>query len=1663
MKKRFTILIAAIAAILMMTLPEKVVGQNSYEITCNMSDQGWSNSTAISSGTLKTKVNSTVTNTVFTYTSGTGDSGTTEGPKYFTSGSNVRFYVLKASSGSTANGNWMQISIPSNTTVTAIEITGVSSYSPDIKYNIDGGSDVSLSASNNKYTVSNISATSSFKFRNVNTNTGSNPQLRITTIKITYTTSGGGSTVNTPQIIPNGGSFYPTQSVELSCTTDGASIYYTTDGTAPSTSSTLYNNTAFTISSTCTVKAIATKSGMTNSSVAEATFTKITPLANIAALTANTNTSAANYYVTLTNAKVTYTNGNYAYLQDASGAVVMYKSNHGLSAGDTFNGTAIITYLLRNGNPQITNITGVTPTTGDAPTSTTIAASAWNYTFDNVLNQWFTITDATITKSNNKYYVSVGSAKAVESLQLYGQGDAVNINSSSLSSSAVYTVVGFPTKYVSGNTTTKELQVFVMPVAADINIQSSELQLSYSANASGSMTVGYSNFTPTSVTAALYSDSGCNTSFLGDWISITSTLTTPFTSLSYNVSANETGANRTVYMKVSATNANSTTINKIFTITQVLHTTYSVTYKANGGTGSDHEVTGYDYGATVTVKPNTGNGNPNFSKAGYTFQNWNTNTGGTGTSYDPDDDEHNTFTITANTNLFAQWQADSHDLNVDNDIENGNISFKVNNTTATTAKTDETVTIVVTPASGYKLTPLSITVTNDETHESVNVSNTNTFTMPANNVTVSAEFEVYYALTIDFESALNTYSNWEFDSNISRYEYSTGSYCGINYDGSSATTSCTIATKNKIARPGTLSFYVKRTGSNNKTAVWKVYTKADNGDWTKRGSDIDATASDWTEASIDLSSYTNVYVKIAYDGNNAQYRAIDDICLEYTPTEYAVSVSNVADGTITASDGTTTITEGKSANIESAKTITLTAEGDATHMFSAWNVTETVSGDEVEVTDNTFEMPACAVTISATFVESWTFTYNINGNVVTEKYARNNAFITLPTDSEYVPEGYEIIGWTEDEGDVSSPITSATATQNRNLFAVLGKITYSDFTLVESAPSNWSGYYLIVYNNSTTLNTHSNNLDVNSYGTIADIAKYYNNKVIESNNTTVQYIVKIEQTTNGYSIYAKDGYLGYNGATSGTGGTGTYLRWDTEFTSSQNEWTIGVGSIVSCYYSSRAIRYNTSNPRFAIYATDGQAAIQLFKTTVSNEGAYTHIYPSNATATGNINVGSTGPIVIESGGVLDMSTYTLTCTDATKLIIEDGGQLITTSTGVKATVKKEIEASTAKSGEGWYTIASAVENPKIEDDTNLLTDDGEDPTYDLYRFNEKKNDDKPWENYRNSDYSSSFTTLEQGRGYLYRNGDDHTLSFIGALNVGTVDYAVSKTGTGDMAGLNLVGNPYSHNINLKYTTLYNGSSALDAESQLTACYTLSNEGKWDTKLGVADNIKPSQGFLIQVPADATKIRFSQSAQRDRYNNEYIQFAVENSNYSDVTYALFDKGLGLSKINHRNSAIPMIYIPQGKEDYAVAIMGDDTKAFSLNFRAMTTGKYTLSYKAKGEFSYLHVIDKFTGEDIDMLLEGEYSFIASPSDSDARFIVKLAYLPDYGEGSDDIFAFQSGSEVFVSGEGELQVFDVLGRFVMSERINGVKTVSVPAQGVYVFRLVGENVKTQKIVVR
>ncbi|MGN0032915.1 MAG: T9SS type A sorting domain-containing protein [Candidatus Limimorpha sp.] len=198
--------------------------------------------------------------------------------------------------------------------------------------------------------------------------------------------------------------------------------------------------------------------------------------------------------------------------------------------------------------------------------------------------------------------------------------------------------------------------------------------------------------------------------------------------------------------------------------------------------------------------------------------------------------------------------------------------------------------------------------------------------------------------------------------------------------------------------------------------------------------------------------------------------------------------------------------------------------------------------------------------------------------------------------------------------------------------------------------------------------------------------------------------------------------------------------------------------------------------------------------------------------------------------------------------------------------------------------------------------------------------------------------------------------------------------------------------------------------------------------------------------------------------ESIKFVVSNSEYEDAAYAMFQGGQGLSKIGHVNKEAQMLYINSGDEDYAIANMPEGTCEFSLNFKAATMGKYRLSAEAKGMFGYIHLIDKKTGENVDMLVEDEYIFISSPTDSEDRFIVRLSSSPSNGMDY-EMFAYQIGNEIVVSGVGTLQMYDMTGRLLKEDRMNGFYKINTSdmVKGAYVLRVLGDSVKTQKIVVK
>ena len=80
-------------------------------------------------------------------------------------------------------------------------------------------------------------------------------------------------TVDTPIFSVTAGEVESGTSLTISCTTTGATIYYTTDGTTPTTSSTQYTSSGVPVGvGMIMIKAIAVKEGCTNSDVASAVY-----------------------------------------------------------------------------------------------------------------------------------------------------------------------------------------------------------------------------------------------------------------------------------------------------------------------------------------------------------------------------------------------------------------------------------------------------------------------------------------------------------------------------------------------------------------------------------------------------------------------------------------------------------------------------------------------------------------------------------------------------------------------------------------------------------------------------------------------------------------------------------------------------------------------------------------------------------------------------------------------------------------------------------------------------------------------------------------------------------------------------------------------------------------------------------------------------------------------------------------------------------------------------------------------------------------------------------------------------------------------------------------------------------------------------------------------
>ena len=312
--------------------------------------------------------------------------------------------------------------------------------------------------------------------------------------------------------------------------------------------------------------------------------------------------------------------------------------------------------------------------------------------------------------------------------------------------------------------------------------------------------------------------------------------------------------------------------------------------------------------------------------------------------------------------------------------------------------------------------------------------------------------------------------------------------------------------------------------------------------------------------------------------------------------------------------------------------------------------------------------------------------------------------------------------------------------------------------------------------------------------------------------------------------------------------------------------------------------------------------------------------------------------------------------------------------------------------------------------------------------------------------------LSNGVGYLYARQNDVTLTFNGTCNLDTTKDVMLQQ------GWNFVGNPFPRAayVNKPY-------------------YRLNTTGNAILITPSTEYISPCYGVFVEAQDENEKVIFSTTPLLQQSTNnggklnitltqtvEPAETVSRGENHSMNTEALaldnaivsFNDGDQLGKF-YFGDQNANIYLPQGDKECAIAY-SDKQEEMPVNFKANVSGSYTITVSPEDvEMNYLHLIDKKTGADIDLLrsesVDGSvsYTFTAQTIDNPSRF--RLVFSKATAESaSDETFAYlNNGNIVILNAEASatLQIIDMTGRVIRNEVAKHEFSISSMPAGVYV----------------
>ena len=338
------------------------------------------------------------------------------------------------------------------------------------------------------------------------------------------------------------------------------------------------------------------------------------------------------------------------------------------------------------------------------------------------------------------------------------------------------------------------------------------------------------------------------------------------------------------------------------------------------------------------------------------------------------------------------------------------------------------------------------------------------------------------------------------------------------------------------------------------------------------------------------------------------------------------------------------------------------------------------------------------------------------------------------------------------------------------------------------------------------------------------------------------------------------------------------------------------------------------------------------------------------------------------------------------LTIADGGQLHHDNEGVTATVQKDIVP---------YTIEQSIGEEKSNGWYLLALpmQEAVEPSgtmlsnnYDLYRFNQSAADGLEWINYKSEANAGGGFSLLPGQGYLYANSGD---------------------GEAPTMMINMEGQLQPSDENIEVPLVYDNSAefaGFNLVGNPFACnaylaeprdFFVINTTNDELEINTSDNevIAPLQGIFVQAAdANDNAVTFTRTQPETQGRGGSLTLNVYKGSalrQAQGPQQVIDRtrvrfGEGQA-LNKFNlkSNCTKLFITQDLQDYAV-VYAEMQGEVPVSFKATENGSYTFSVNPENiEMNYLHLIDNLTGADVNLLQTPEYTFEAQTSDYASRF--------------------------------------------------------------------------------